>query len=233
MTKKDNKHNFDLVTPADAVDYDPLGSAEDVHSIKSSDKIKNDSVKPKLEKQIFFKQSILAQYIFIIIFSVILGLARWSFLDKDFPLFGLSESQLKAIKIKEISENQISEIIDLKLMQKIVIDNLFPILDARDLDSYNDGHINSAYNIDSELVIEGDEDEIERFKSIISDIVNQGHKTIVIYCWNPDCDRAEYLKAILLDDSGYYGSFNYKFTESDILIYEQGWDEWSLISTNN
>ena len=114
-----------------------------------------------------------------------------------------------------------------------VIDNLFPILDARDLDSYNDGHINSAYNIDSELVIEGDEGEIERFKSIISDIVNQGHKTIVIYCWNPDCDRAEYLKAILLDDSGYYGSFNYKFTESDILIYEQGWDEWSLISTNN
>ena len=233
MVKKDNKHNFDLVTPADAVDYDPLGSAEDVHSIKSSDKIKNDSVKPKLEKQIFFKQSILAQYIFIIIFSVILGLARWSFLDKDFPLFGLSDSQLKAIKIKEISENQISEIIDLKLMQKIVIDNLFPILDARDLDSYNDGHINSAHNIDSELVIEGDEDEIERFKNIISDIVNQGHETIVIYCWNPDCDRAEYLKAILLDDSGYYGSFNYKFTESDILIYEQGWDEWSLISTNN
>ena len=233
MTKKDNKHNFDLVTPADAVDYDPLGSAEDVHSIKSSDKVKNDSIKPKLEKQIFFKQSILTQYIFIIIFSAILGLARWSFLDKDFPLFGLSESQLKAIKIKEISENQISEIIDLKLMQKIVIDNLFPILDARDLDSYNDGHINSAYNIDSELVIEGDEDEIERFKNIISDIVNQGHETIVIYCWNPDCDRAEYLKAILLDDSGYYGSFNHKFTESNILIYEQGWDEWSLISTDN
>ncbi len=173
------------------------------------------------------------QYIIIVFISLVLGMIRWSFLDKDFPLFGLSESQLKAIKIKEISENQISEIIDLKLMQKIVIDNLFPILDARDLDSYNDGHINSAYNIDSELVIEGDEGEIERFKSIISDIVNQGHKTIVIYCWNPDCDRAEYLKAILLDDSGYYGSFNYRFTESDILIYEQGWDEWSLISTNN
>jgi len=233
MAKKDNKHNFDLVTPADAVDYDPLGSGEDVHSIKTSDKIKNESVKPKLEKQIFFKQSILAQYIFIIIFSAILGLARWSFLDKDFPLFGLSEAQLKSIKIKEISENQTSELIDLKLMQKIVIDNLFPVLDARDLESYNDGHIDSAYNIDSELLIEGDEDEIEKFKSIISDVVNQGHETIVIYCWNPDCDRAEYLKAILLDDSGYYGSFNDKFTESNILIYEQGWDEWSLISTDN
>ena len=233
MAKKDNKHNFDLVTPADAVDYDPLGSGEDVHSIKTSDKIKNESVKPKLEKQIFFKQSILAQYIFIIIFSAILGLARWSFLDKDFPLFGLSEAQLKSIKIKEISENQTSELIDLKLMQKIVIDNLFPVLDARDLESYNDGHIDSAYNIDSELLIEGDEDEIEKFKSIISDVVNQGHETIVIYCWNPDCDRAEYLKAILLDDSGYYGSFNYKFTESDILIYEKGWDEWNIISTDN
>jgi len=233
MAKKDNKHNFDLVTPADAVDYDPLGSKENIQPIDLSDKIKNNSVKSKLEKQIVFKQSPLTQYIFIIIISAILGLARWSFLDKDFPLFGLSEAQFKSIKIKEISENQISEIIDLKLMQKIVIDNLFPVLDARDLESYNDGHIDSAYNIDSELLIEGNEEEIEKFKNIISDIINQGHQTIVIYCWNPDCDRAEYLKAVLLDDSGYYGSFNDKFTESDILIYEKGWDEWNIISTDN
>ena len=233
MAKKDNKHNFDLVTPADAVDYDPLGSEEDIQSIKLSNKTKKDSVKPKLNEKLFLKQPILFQYIFIIIFSVILGLARWSFLDKDLPLIGLSDTQLKAIKIKEISENQISEIIDLKLMQKIVIDNLFPVLDARDVDSYNEGHINSAYNIDSELLIEDDEEEIEKFISIISNIVSEGHQTIVIYCWNPDCDRAEYLKAVLLDDSGYYGSFNDKFTEYDILIYEQGWDEWSLISTDN
>ena len=35
------------------------------------------------------------------------------------------------------------------------------------------------------------------------DASNLSNNQIVIYCWNPDCDRAEYLKAILLDESGY------------------------------
>ena len=107
--------------------------------------------------------------------------------DEEFPLIGLSEKQIKAIKIKEISENQISQIIDLKLMQKIVDDNLFPLLDARDLDSYNEGHINFAYHIDSDLLIESDDEELKKFKNIMNYIIYLGHLSFVFYCWNPDC----------------------------------------------
>ena len=194
--------------------------------------IKNTNYQSSAFNIIFSNNKILIKYLSVIIISVFLGFVRWFFLDEKFPLIGLSEKQIKAIKIKEISENQISQIIDLKLMQKIVDDNLFPLLDARDLDSYNEGHINFAYHIDSDLLIESDDEELKKFKNIMNEIINQGHQTLVIYCWNPDCDRAEYLKAIILDDSGYYGSFNNDFNESNILIYEQGWDEWSMFSAN-
>ena len=255
MVKKDKKYNFDLVTPADAVDYDPLGSDVNIDNITPNKKIKktrfstnfinkfflknlikrikNIRFQSSFFNVIFSKHSILIKYLSVIIISVVLGFARWSMLDGEFPLIGLSENQIKAIKIKEISENQISQIIDLKLMQKIVDNNLFPLLDARDLDSYNEGHIKFSYHIDSDLLIESDDEELEKFKNIMNEIINQGHQTLVIYCWNPDCDRAEYLKAIILDDSGYYGSFNNDFNESNILIYEQGWDEWSMFSTDD
>ena len=255
MVKKDKKYNFDLVTPADAVDYDPLGSNVNIDNVTPNKNIKktrsstnfinkfflknliksikNIRFQSSFFNVIFSKHSILIKYLSVIIISVVLGFARWSMLDGEFPLIGLSENQIKAIKIKEISENQISQIIDLKLMQKIVDDNLFPLLDARDLDSYNEGHIKFSYHIDSDLLIESDDEELEKFKNIMNEIINQGHQTLVIYCWNPDCDRAEYLKAIILDDSDYYGSFNNDFNESNILIYEQGWDEWSMFSTDD
>ncbi len=255
MVKKDKKYNFDLVTPADAVDYDPLAGEINNDNIKPTKNIKRTifstnfinrnflknlikSIKNFRFKYITFnmissKNTILIKYSSVIIISVVLSFVRWSFLDEEFPLIGLSENQIKAIKIKEISEHQTSQIIDLKLMQKIVDDNLFPLLDARDLNSYNEGHIKFSYHIDSDLLIESDDEELEKFKNIMNEIINQGHQTLVIYCWNPDCDRAEYLKAIILDDSGYYGSFNNDFNESNILIYEQGWDEWSMFSTND
>ena len=191
------------------------------------------------------------KYFIIIIISCVLGLVRWFFLDKDLPLFSLSENQLKALELSKSVKNNSSFLlekdsiqvfsyddnkikqINFDMIKQIAFENSLPIIDARDLESYNQGHIGLAYNIDSELLIEGDEQELIKFKSIVSDIINQRHKNIVIYCWNPDCDRAEYLKAILLDESGYYGSFNEYFDESNILIYEEGWDEWDLLSNPN
>ena len=191
------------------------------------------------------------KYFIIIIISCALGLVRWFFLDKDLPLFTLSENQLKALELSKSVKNNNSSLlekdsiqvfsydnnkikqINFDMIKQIAFENSLPIIDARDLESYNEGHIGLAYNIDSELLIEGDEQELIKFKSIVSDIINQGHKNIVVYCWNPDCDRAEYLKAILLDESGYYGSFNENFNESNILIYEEGWDEWNLLSNPN
>ena len=212
MKKKDNKHNFDLVTPADAVDYDPLGNNQDIQSIESVYKIKN-----KKDKRILLKQSILFQYIFIIIISSVLGLARWSFLDKKFPLFDSSDIQKKAIKIKELSKKNIGSSIDFKLMKEVVADEIFPILDARDIESYNEGHITGAINFDSELLMDGDEEISDKLNNFIDSLSNQ---RIIIYCWNPECDRAEYLRAFLID---------FGVLESNISIYENGWDEWHLL----
>ena len=222
MVKKDNKHNFDLATPADAVDYDPLGNSKDNQSIKSVEQNQSSIIQSKSDKQFFFKKSTFFEYIVIIIFSVTVGLVRWSFLDREFPLIGLSDLQIKSMKIKELSKRSVNSTIDFLSMQEIVANKLFSIIDARDIESYSEGYIETAINIDSYLLIEdGDEIEADKIYSFL-DTLNS--EKIVIYCWNPDCDRAEFLKAFLID-SGF-------MLESNILIYEGGWDEWQLINNN-
>ena len=142
------------------------------------------------------------KYFIIITISCIIGLIRWVFLDLNFPLFTLSNNQLKSLELKEVvtdnSENKSQysfEKIDFDFIKKIVSNNDFSIIDARDFESYNECHIGMAYNIDSELLMEGDEEEKEKFNTVTTDIINKGNKKIILYCWNLDCDRAEYLKA--------------------------------------
>ena len=159
------------------------------------------------------------QYFIIIVISLILGLIRWSFLDKDFPLIGLSENQNRAIKIRQLSEEINSDIIDFSLMKEIVSDKVFPIIDARDIDSYNEGFIGDAINIDALLLIEdGDADETNKLYQFFNSFSSN---RIILYCWNPDCDRAEFLRAFLIDSD--------LMLESDISIYEGGWEEWDSL----
>ena len=154
-------------------------------------------------------------YFIIILISLTFGLIRWSFLDREFPLIGWSELQKKAMRIKELSKKNIGSNIDFELITKIVSDQVFPILDARDIDSYNEGHITSAINFDSELLIDGDEEVVDKLSKFL-DTLSNGR--IIVYCWNPECDRAEYLRAFLID---------LDTPESNISIYEAGWDEWN------
>jgi len=157
-------------------------------------------------------------YFLISLISLTFGLIRWSILDKKFPLIGLSDLQKKAMRIKELSKQNIGSTIDLKLMKKIVSDQVFPILDARDIESYNEGHIDNSINFDSELLMDGDEKKIDKLDKFIQ---NLSADRIIVYCWNPDCDRAEILRAFLID---------FGISESNISIYENGWDEWSSFS---
>ena len=162
------------------------------------------------------------QYFIIIVISLILGLIRWSFLDKDFPLIGLSENQNRAIKIRQLSEEINSDIIDFSLMKEIVSDKVFPIIDARDLESYDEGFIGHAINIDALLLIEdGDENELNKLNVFFDSFADD---RLIIYCWNPDCDRAELLRAFLIDLG--------LMLESDISIYKGGWDEWNSVQNN-
>ena len=158
-------------------------------------------------------------YFLISLISLTFGLIRWSILDKEFPLIGWSNLQKKAMRIKELSKENIGSSIDLKLMKKIVSDQVFPILDARDIESYNEGHIDNAINFDSELLMDGDEKKIAKLDKFIQSLSTD---RIIVYCWNPDCDRAELLRAFLID---------FAISESNISIYENGWDEWSTIDS--
>ena len=161
-------------------------------------------------------------YFIIILISLIFGLIRWAFLDKEFPLIGLSSLQIKSIKIKELSKQSLNSTIDFLSMQEIVANKLFPTIDARDAESYNEGYIGKAINIDSYLLIEdGDQIEADKVSLFLDTLTSE---KIAIYCWNPDCDRAEFLKAFLIDSGS--------ILESNILIYEGGWDEWQLINNN-
>ena len=154
-------------------------------------------------------------YCIIILISLTFGLIRWSFLDKEFPLIGWSELQKKAMRIKELSKESIGLSIDLKLMKKIVSDQVFPILDARDIESYNEGHIANAINFDSELLMNGDKEVSDKLLEFLDTLSSN---RIIVYCWDPECDRAEILRAFLID----FGTL-----ESNISIYENGWDEWN------
>tara|TARA_B100000953_G_C17913746_1_gene388449 strand:+ start:148 stop:663 length:516 start_codon:yes stop_codon:yes gene_type:complete len=159
------------------------------------------------------------KYYIIIIISLALGFIRWAFLDKEFPLIGLSENQNRAIKIRQLSEEINTDIIDFSLMKKIVSDKVFSIIDARDIDSYNEGFIGDAINIDALLLIEdGDENETNKLYQFFNSF--SGNR-IILYCWNPDCDRAEFLRAFLIDSD--------LMLESNISIYEGGWEEWDSL----
>ena len=162
-------------------------------------------------------------YFIIVVLSIFFGLIRWSLLDKEFPLIGLSSLQIKAIKIKELSEQSLNSTINFSSMEEIINNKLFPAIDARDLESYNQGHIDNSINIDAYLLIEdGDQNELNKISEFLDTLSSE---RIVIYCWNPDCDRAEFLKAFLIDSDS--------ILESNILIYEGGWDEWKLIQKIN
>tara|TARA_B100001996_G_C18423488_1_gene501599 strand:- start:78 stop:593 length:516 start_codon:yes stop_codon:yes gene_type:complete len=157
-------------------------------------------------------------YFLISLISLVFGLIRWSFLDRDFPLIGLSDLQKKTMRIKELSKQNIGSSIGLELMKKIVSDQVFPVLDARDIESFNEGSINNAINFDSELLMDGDEEILARLHEFTENLSNE---RIIVYCWNPDCDRADILRVFLID---------FGISESNISIYENGWDEWSSYS---
>ena len=173
-------------------------------------------------------------YIIILFISLILGLVRWAVLDKNFPLISKSEIIF-------------SDFISYQDFTQIVSDGSFPIIDARDFESYNEGFITNAYNIDLDLLYEADEETLDRIKYIINQYgysdnqlhileddyqikdIKDDNKNIIVYCWSPTCDRAEELVSLLIDTSDYYGQFGKYFKQSDFSIYKGGWEEWDSI----
>ena len=175
-------------------------------------------------------------YNFIIIFSLILGMIRWSMLERNFPIFSKIEIEF-------------DEFIVLNDFKSIVEDESFPIIDARDYSSYKEGYIGNAINIDIDLLYDLDEEMLNNINRIIVDYgyndnyikindleetyevidLNGDNQKVIVYCWNPACDRAEDLINILIDTSEYFGQFGKYFSKTDFSLYKGGWDEWDSI----
>ena len=164
------------------------------------------------------------KYIAIVVISSILGFVRWIFLDKEFPLIGLSKNQHKSLYYKQFSENP--DLINYQNMQLIVEHKMFHIIDARDIESYEEGYIGDAINIDALLLIEdGDEDEINKLYNFIDsnpkELNINPNIRLILYCWNPDCHRAENLQGFLIGED--------LVDKNIISIYSGGWDEWDSL----
>ena len=94
------------------------------------------------------------KYFIIIIVSIFLGLFRWFLLDRSFPLIAEQKISLDAF----ISYQDINKIIE---------NGNIPIIDARDFESYNEGFIGKAYNLDIDLLYESDQETINKVQYII------------------------------------------------------------------
>ena len=95
------------------------------------------------------------KYFIIIVKSAFLGLIRWAFLDRKFSLIPDQKITLDAF-------------VSYQEMSRIIKDDSLPIVDARDFESYSEGFIGDAYNLDIDLLYESDQEMIDRIQYIIN-----------------------------------------------------------------
>ena len=123
----------------------------------------------------------------IICCAIFLSFIRYFFLD-EYSL--LKENRLNQTSSSKVSQNLYDFIDNTKNPQLINIDmakslydnNLVTFIDARDLESYNEGHISSAINIDAySLIDDGDQEESDKLSKFLDTLSSE---RIVIYCWN-------------------------------------------------
>ena len=139
----------------------------------------------------------------------IIGVAR-SLILNDIPIIKLP--------IKEISHEEIKNIKDLTLDGPKVVrlneckemyDNMKTVfIDARDTESFSEGHILGAINI----FFENSDDDLilEKLDGVSNDQI------IVVYCDGGECDLSEELGNHLFNNLSY----------KNILLYEGGFPEW-------
>ena len=177
------------------------------------------------------------KYFTLILLSIIIGLFRWVFLGNEYTLLSKPKIILEAF-------------VDFQKMKGIVEQKLFPIIDARDIESFNEGHIENAINIDIDYLYDNDKELMSNINNMISKYgyldnkiiidddsfyikdINNDNQQIVVYCWSPSCDRAEEVISLLLDTSEYFGSFGKYLSKNNFSIYRGGWDEWDSLYLN-
>lgn len=164
---------------------------------------------------------ILKEITVIVLFSAFLGLIYHAVSGNEMPFFPLSEDE-KTVKDSLLFsgksennkhsadiENLEGKTVSFQQMLKIVEDERFYIIDARNPEVYNNGYIDNAVNIFPYL-----QDENE-FIALITQVPFD--KKIIIYCDGGTCDLSHEVASVL-EDFGY----------QEIYLYEGGWEEWTL-----
>ena len=147
------------------------------------------------------------QIIGIFFLAILLGLARFSFLnDPEFTLIKKTRivQEITTFSVPEDMTEPMS--VSLEFAKYLFDEQTATFIDARDVEDFDLGHIQNSVNIPYDYY-ENYEDDIDELDDT---------RTVVIYCSGGECslslDLADYL-------------FNEKVFEK-VLIFEGGWPEW-------
>jgi len=142
----------------------------------------------------------LKQAIYILICSILLGTVFNTIRPNGIPLL---RKTMNGVNTTLNDDEFIIEPIDLKIAQKLFYDSV-PFVDARDAESYMEGHILGAISNDP-------------FYSMVDKLFDtQGFDNpIVVYCDDEECGLSEYL-AYQLQTEGFH----------KIYIFSGGWNQW-------
>jgi rhodanese-related sulfurtransferase len=102
-------------------------------------------------------------------------------------------------------EELLMRVINLGQFKRMLKENKAILIDARDRESYEAGHVGSAWNVPA---LEVDQ-YFEKFAKLPRDTL------IIIYCNNPECHMSRMV-----------GEFLQVMGFSNMYHYDGGWDEW-------
>ncbi|MDT3738099.1 MAG: rhodanese-like domain-containing protein [Candidatus Kapabacteria bacterium] len=163
-------------------------------------------------------KSILKEILFILVVSISIGVVYNYMLPKPLPLiyqkkavsklsddavFGKQESVTSKDGIEKIDGTTVTY----EQMLKIISNDDFILIDARNPEYYKKSRIGNSINIFPYA------DESEVMNKILDLPQN---KKILVYCDGGNCDSSHKIAEILLN-----------FGFGNVLIYTGGWDEWS------
>jgi len=171
--------------------------------------------------KLLYMNALLKQIITILLFSVILGIFRFYLIgDKNFTLFK-KEKTLKKINFEEqlfiIPELMTEPHLASTSFVKYYYDKgIAIIIDSRDIEDYNNSHIEGSINIpynyyDDFIVDEGDKILLTSTNRILP---LEG--LYIIYCNGGECDLSLDLAYVMFEE------FNFE----NIFVYEDGLPEW-------
>ncbi|MBU0529982.1 rhodanese-like domain-containing protein [bacterium] len=147
-------------------------------------------------------KTIYKQAIYIIVFSIIVGMSSNYFRTNGIPIIA---KQINGFNNNSRIEEFVIEIIDLEIAQKFFYNDML-FIDARDDISFSEGHITGAIS------------SIPHDEMVDNIFNNQGfNEPVVIYCDDNECGLSEDL-GYQLQAEGF----------SKIYVFSGGWDQWKL-----